>query len=121
MKRFGLVILITGLMSPVWAAAEGFPTDKSCASTEQPPICGPHKRPLNKRLRGLRLQTAVHNGDLTEEEARRLEAGPFDGPPPPPPHVDRPDLPPDAGRAERRFWREQRWRALHAAPPSLPD
>jgi len=118
MKRYWLVILSVFVAHSAWAQADDLTSDKTCTAIESASSCVPGKRPANNTLRGLRLHDAVQNGDLSLEEARRLAAYPNDGTPPPPPQFEHADQPRDHGKSERRFWRDQRRKALYIpAPP----
>jgi hypothetical protein len=112
--------MLLGILQAPWAGAEGLPSGTPCHCADTAVPCGAHKPVEKTRLRALRLQDAVRNGDLTADEARRLADNPAEEFPhtlePHASHTDRPDIP---GKPERRFWREQRRRALHPAPLPL--
>jgi len=119
MKRYGQGMLLAVLLAP-WAVAADLPVAKQCLCTDAVQSCSTRKQLPNNRLRALRIQDAVRNGDMTADEARRLAENPAEDFPlsfePHQGHADRPDSP---GKAERRFWREQRRRSLHPAPLPL--
>lgn len=118
MNRGWWIACLLALSQMTWAAVDEPATDRPCKTLDGVPVCSTHKHAPSKSLRELRLQDAVLNGDLTQEEARRAAASPQEGmPPPPPAHLDGASLTPEAAKGDRRFWRERRRQTLYVLPP----
>jgi hypothetical protein len=116
LKQYGLAILSSGvfLVSAAYADADDAPGDNGGHASEAHLAPASSARPSpDDAMRNLLLQNAIQNGDLTEDEAKKLAPRLFHRIPVPP-AGNRP-----ADKPGNRFWRDQRRQTMQP-PPSDP-